>query len=686
MFVKRLSLVALVGVASLVLLASNARAGKQIAIVIDNSGSMFHPIGGPGGVSDFKIFQAACGAEFFIKDLIVETIADPSWPDRPHEDLAGFACELSAIYNSWVAGDWAISVHRFANNTQRLQEQITTDDSGFLTTLCDLLSDGPADDDSIADIKNKTASEAALGGPMTDLYRAIEETALYLLDDAPSFSDTTNKKLIVLLSDGRQTIPRNNYSRTEYETDHDDAPDFSFERLLNDNEIRVIAWGIGSDALAVQLQDLAAQAAPGSDAQVLPLEDPWEDEMCVPHFTTIIQSLAHELVDDNGVLPLAAVGQPPSRLPWQQFSLPDRRSDASLELANHRVFEVYVDGCTTTLILGLVQHSKGKPTLEAISPSGETFAPGIPPTRLVRVDNALSWKIPEPKEGKWLVRVLGDPRFKPLTLDLMARGVFPEFKLHVESAPFQIMTPGKVTVSAYPRFRGKPVERNLRVTAHVPGGESYALSYDAGDGSYSAPVKISDPGITPILVEVNGKLDAGCTIRRLGFTSALVGPATDPRFALSPRAFEQGKDYTVELRLQDARFRRSTQVDFGRGIQTLGFQMLTATDGRATIRVASDAAVGPRTVVTYNPQAESTGSVRVVPAKDTRVIEGRIRCLRFDTGGRLVAIGLGSGKDICVTVHDERLQRILESARDQNRPVRLLVDQEGCLNMVDICE
>jgi len=112
------------------------------------------------------------------------------------------------------------------------------------------------------------------------------------------------------------------------------------------------------------------------------------------------------------------------------------------------------------------------------------------------------------------------------------------------------------------------------------------------------------------------------SIHRFEFTEVLLGPAADSRFTVNPNTYEQGRKYTVELNLQDAQFRRSSQVLFGSGIQVTGFQMLNATAAKAQIRVASDAFVGTREVVTYNPNAESLGVVRVAEAKDAGRLPG----------------------------------------------------------------
>lgn len=211
--------------------------------------------------------------------------------------------------------------------------------------------------------------------------------------------------------------------------------------------------------------------------------------------------------------------------------------------------------------------------------------------------------------------------FPESVLDSMARGVLKKFNLGAHAEPFQILTPGKVVITASPSVEGKPAEGNLRVTAQVLGGKSITLE-SQDDGTFSGPVEITCPGINPIRVEVKGELEKKKSMHRFEFTEVLLGPAADFRFTVNPNTYEQGRKYTVELNLQDAQFRRSSQVLFGSGIQVTGFQMLNATAAKAQIRVASDAFVGTREVVTSNPNAESLGVVRVAEAKDAGRLPG----------------------------------------------------------------
>jgi hypothetical protein len=60
---------------------------KQIAILLDNSGSMFSPVGGSN--ANTKIYETARGAEGFIQDLIDHLASTPG-------------------------SQFALSIHRFA--------------------------------------------------------------------------------------------------------------------------------------------------------------------------------------------------------------------------------------------------------------------------------------------------------------------------------------------------------------------------------------------------------------------------------------------------------------------------------------------------------------------------------------------------------------------------------------------
>lgn len=635
---------------------------KQVAVLLDNSGSMFHPIG--GGNPNTKIYETARGAEFFIENLLDELAANPG-------------------------SDFAISVHRFASSYQVLLggAQIDSSQVNFATALAAMQG-------SIAAIENQAASQAAVGN-LTDLYDAVRRVSDHLNNGAnqPGFG-APDTKVIFLFTDGLQTIDHNGVrTMAGYEAEQG----VTFENLLQGRGIKLVAWGSGSDALGEVLAELADRAVQGgtnpvSDSKVLfPIDESGTFENC----TTIIATNAIQIVSNNGVLPLAPAGQPPSGLLWEQFSLPTAAPLPPGEIVtavlapqqvNFRDFDVLADGSTRELILALVSHARrGEPSLQATSPSGTVFTTASVGTRSFQVANAWALKIPKPEEGTWRVRVHGDPKRLPLVLDLMARGVLKQFSLEAKAKPRQISEPGKVEVRAWPRWDGEPAEGKLEVVGRILGGGSFPLERQ-DDGSFAGIAEISRPGISIIAVAVAGTLKATrASIRRVAFTVVLLGRATDPRFLVQPDTYEQGGEYTVALHLVDARFRRSTQIRFGDGIQVLDFEMWNDTTASARIRVAADAFVGERIPVSYHPQAESVGPVRVVEAKDRPKIPGRICCLRFDAAGRLVAIVLCDGKEVCVKIHDERLEKLLELARDRNLSVEVHVDEHGCLTGIDIC-
>ena len=637
---------------------------KQIAILIDNSGSMFHPVG--GGNPDDKIVETADGAELFIQNLIDEWNANP-------------------------ASQFALSVHRFAASYQILPGGAQVDSSapGFAAALGAMQASIPA-------ITNQAASQAAVGN-LTDLYDAVRRTSDYLANPAnqPGFG-APDAQVIFVFSDGLQTISHNG---TKTMAGYEAEQGVTFGNLLDGRGIRLVAWGVGSDALAAALRELTDQAVdpsadtefhgPGSYTKVLA---PESEGGVFANCEAIFAEAASELVSDNGILPLRPADGPASGLLWEQFSLPRRQAvpgdtpstHVPTQLVNHKDFEVDVDGSTQVLILGLVRYSAGESRLEATSPSGATFTLGGPGTRLVQTAKAFLFKVPGPEEGTWRVRVLGDPAGRPSVMDLLARGVFPAFKLHVKATPFQIPAPGKVKVTALPRLDGKAARGRLTATALVLGGGSFTLERQ-DDGSFAGPVDLARPGVAPIRVEVSGKLPSGRSIRRIEFATALVGRASDPRFTLLPGTYEQGREYTVDVDLHDARFVPASRIRFGAGIEVTAFQVLSDSAARAKIRVAGDAPVGERDVVTFNPHAESLSPVRVVAARDEGQVSGRICCLRFDAAGNLVGIVLCDGRPVCVTLHDERIQKLLETARDRNLTVKVYVDARGCLTGVSIC-
>src|SRR5262245_15501571 len=153
---------------------------KQIAILIDNSGSMFEAVG--NGNTSTKIQQTSAGVQYFIQNLI-DHIASVGSP-----------------------GQWALSVHRFATSYQLLSGQVET--SAGLSAMLGAI---PA-------IENEAASQAAVG-ELTNLYAGIQSTASYMGSHTPTFGSPSTR-FILLFSDGIQTIPTYGYTLAQYETDN----------------------------------------------------------------------------------------------------------------------------------------------------------------------------------------------------------------------------------------------------------------------------------------------------------------------------------------------------------------------------------------------------------------------------------------------------------------------------------
>ena len=313
----------------------------------------------------------------------------------------------------------------------------------------------------------------------------------------------------------------------------------SFSNILNARGIKLVAWGTGSDALGQVLAELVDQAEPGganpiSTSKVLfPIDEAGIFENC----TAEIATNAFYIVSNNGVLPLAPAGQTPTRLLWEQFSLPRAgrfRETITTAIApnvvNFRDFDVLVDGSTRELILALVSHTpRVRPSLQATSPSGVTYNEGSSDARSFSVENAWALKVPDPEEGTWRVRVNGDRKQQPMVADLMARGVCKEFGLEAKAEPRHIDAPRKVKITAFPRWDGKLADGKLCATAHVFGSGSFPLKQQ-DDGSFAGEVEIVQPRVTIIPVEVEGKLKAtGKSIQRVAYATVLTGPATDPR-------------------------------------------------------------------------------------------------------------------------------------------------------------
>jgi hypothetical protein len=547
---------------------------------------------------------------------------------------------------------------------------------------------------AIASIEDEAASQTAVG-QMTDLYDAVRRTADFMIANPPAFG-APGSRVMLLFTDGLQTIAHGgNLTMAGYQAESGQT----FANLLNARGIKLIAWGVGSDALGVALDELKNQAVQGgtnpvSSSKVL---FPYGAQ---PNCTTTIINAAFAIVDNNGILPLAPVGRPPSGLLWEQFSLPAPAPQGPgillaavlPALVDYADFSVAVDGSMNELILAVVPHAPARPRIDATSPSGAAFTDGTPGTRSIAEPHAHILKISAPEEGTWRVRVSLDDKGRPLVLDLMARGVFPEFSFEAVCDPHQIPAPGKTKLIAWPRLDGKVVKGGeLRVAALVLGGGGGPTALDLvkagpGAGSFTGPVEVLRHGVTPVRVEVSGKLPDGKTINRVEFATVQVGPAADPRFTVTPDTYEQGGAYTVAVRLYDASFNRSSQINFGAGVRVTRFDVLNDSAAQVQIQVDADAFVGTRTPVTFNPEAEILGVVNIVPGRGPGgPVGGRICCLKFDAWGRLVGVVLCDGREICARHGDERLQKLLEAARDRNLAVKVHLDREGCLAGIDIC-
>jgi hypothetical protein len=644
---------------------------KQIALLLDNSGSMFAPVG-TGNLNN-KITEAANGTRLFIQNLIDRMTATPG-------------------------SQFALSVHRFASSYQLLPggAQVDSGSGSFAANLASMKG-------QIAQIENEAASQAAIGS-MTDLYDGVRRTSDYMVANNPSFG-APGSRVIVLFSDGIQTIFHGGGTTlASYEA----ATGQSFAALLNGRGIKFIAWGVGTDALQLVLEGLDAMAVQGattpgsnlfSTTKVL-YPDPTIKWPTCPGATTVIASAAFSVVDDNGVLPLRPTWRPPSGLLWEQFSLPmpafnlgaPTSALSSVQQVNYADFEVDVDGMTRELILAAVSFRPGSPSLIAASPSGTTLTHGSPGTRTIAEPTVRTLKIESPEAGIWRVRVNGGDDWRPMLLDLMARGICRELSLQVEADPHLLPAAGKSKVTAFPRLDGKPLKGKLTVSALVLGGGTYKLAGQA-DGSFTGTVEVTTPGRNPIRVELKGSLEDGRTVDRVEFAVVQVGPALDPRFTVTPDTYEQGGNYKVALHLRDGQFGPTSSLRMGTGIAVEHLDILNEYHAVAGIRVDASAFVGTREAVLYAPMAESEGVVRVVEGRRGGEIppgshgshQGRICCLRFDADGKLIGVLLCDGATVCVARHDDRVQRLLEAARDHDLTVNIFVDARGCLIAVDIC-
>jgi hypothetical protein len=629
---------------------------KQVAVVIDASGSMFQPAS-PDCVHD-KVVEAAESVKWMVEDI------------RDH--LEG-------------TDQWAVSFWYFATSAQQLIGQ-----SHFTSLTDDLFVD--IIKDTVDAATNQAQTQAAIGS-MTDIYAALHEVSDWMQAHPPTWSDfpidgPPDKKTIFFFTDGHQTVSHGGTTRAAYEAELG----VDFQALLGDRDFILSAQGIGSDLLNATLEDLRDTAAPGSVAKVIAETPPYEADCSAAIMTNALKA-----VNDNGVLLLRPVGRAASGLLWEQFRLPalapvqldQSRLAATMVPAartvNYADFEVEVDGISKQLILGLTWHQPGSPSIQARSPSGVIFSPGVAPARYLREGWMASLHIPEPEAGTWHVRVLGDRRQAPLRLNLLARGTNPAFSLTARSEPRYLAAPGSTEVRVTPWLDGKVAFGSLRVEARRLGGGPVLLS-QGQDGVHVGKVDVPSPGLHLIRVEAKGELSNGQSVRRIEFTTVQVGRTRDPRLTLSPREYHQGGTYSVDVAVADAEFGSATQIRFGAGITLTGFTVLDERHARAEIEVAADAVPGARSVVTYRPAAEDLAEIEVIRRKQESPRKAqRICCLHFDASGALTAVKLCDGKTVRICKHHDRLQKLLERARDEDRTITLHVDGHGCLNDVEIC-
>ena len=626
---------------------------KQLAIVVDASGSMFHPAS-PDCAHD-KVVEAVESTQWMLDDILdhVQTTAD----------------------------QWAVSLWYFASSCSQLVGQTLLDASstdftvGIMKDVVETVSDQPS-------------TQAAVGN-LTDLFGALRETSDWMQSNPPAWpgAPAPDKKSIIFFTDGAQTVAHGgSLTRAGYEA----SQGVSFAALLGGRGFVLNTQGIGSDLLNATLTDLVAQAAAGSKAKVIS-ETPNYAADC----SAAIMTNALQAVNNNGVLPLRPVPGAASGLLWEQFRLPrpvvsaTALSHLAAQQVNHQDFEVEVDGITKELVCGLTWHQPGRPSLDLVSPSGVSFAPGAPSTRLLQQGWMLSFHVPNPEAGTWRVRVHGDPRSRPIRLNLMARGVNRRFRLSAAAEPPALATPGKAKVVATPLLDDAPAAGEFEAVAAVFGGPSVALDGQP-DGSYSAAVPFSNAGMNLVRVELRGKLDSGESVHRFEFTTVQVGRPGDPRLRVNPRRYQPGQSYAVDVAIQDADFGPATQIRFGAGIEVTSFQVLGAREARAEIAVAPGAVPGAREVVTHHPQAETYTGIEVLVGRrpgepPSHGGGGRICCLRFDANGKVIAVVFCDGSTVPVCTPSDRLQQVLERARDLGQSVVIRVDAKGCLREVDVC-
>lgn len=618
---------------------------KQLAIVIDASGSMFHPAG--GGSSKDKIVEASESVQYIIDE----------------------------IQNTASVGDpWAVSFWYFASTTSGLIGQGNFPLAGSTVLYKTLVADT---------IEDQSITQAVVGN-LTDIFHAVRTVADFMVANPPGGFPTVYKKKIVLFTDGNQTVQHDGLlTRAGYESDEG----VTFAALLAGNGIALNAQGIGSDLLNATLTDLVTQADPfGSSSKVISTTPQYMADTSAALMTNSMK-----VVNNNGILPLRPVTRPPDKLLWEQFSLPALELDASGEPTGKRInyedFEVDVDEISRELLLGLTWHHPGQPSLEARAPSGTVFRDGLNGAFEIGVGWMTALHVPSPEAGTWRVRVAGDPQHRPLRMNLMARSVCPEFDIRLQVDPFQLQPSGTSLVTATPLFNGKTAEGKFEAVLSDFTGRSWRMKAQK-DGSLVAKPDFPTPGLAPLRVELKGKLEGKRKVERLEFTSVQVGRPRDPRLTVDPDRFQAGRRYKVEVAIADAAFSAATQIRFGAGIEVKGFKVLSALAAVAEIAVAADAVPGAREVLTYQPEAQTLSGIEIeaAPGGVKPGFTGFVHALRFDARGRLIAVVLQPGREIPVARHAGRLQLLLEEARDDNREVAIQVDDKGSLHEVTVGE
>ncbi len=192
---------------------------KQLAVLIDASGSMYHPAG--NGSSKDKIIEAT-------------------------ESVNYVSAETQGVSES--GEPWAVSLWYFANQTSGITGQTSYPFPGHNTT--------PTVATLLDFIENQSNTQASVGN-LTDIFHAVRTVADYMAANPPAGFPAVFKKKILLFTDGNQTVEHDGLlTRSGYESEQG----VSFATLLAGNGIALNAQGIGSDLLNATLTDLVAQA------------------------------------------------------------------------------------------------------------------------------------------------------------------------------------------------------------------------------------------------------------------------------------------------------------------------------------------------------------------------------------------------------------------------------------------